>query len=107
MKPIDFIWKYWWQLLWFVLAVIFYAYQQALTFYYPYDNGFWSLHTGPDKFDAWHVSGVLMLGCMVMGMIQQKERTRIKLTGIAIFGLVNYLFHEMFLHKIFKPKVEK
>lgn len=80
------------------------AFQDALAFYYPHDNGFWSLHTGPDKFDAWHVSKVIMWGCVVMGMLSWGTSYRIKLTALAIFGLINYIVHEYFLHKVFKPK---
>jgi hypothetical protein len=108
MKLLSIILKiirdYWWQILCFGLGVIAYAYQQALSFYYPYDNGFWSLHTHGSRFDAWHISGVVMLFFMVLGMIPRHKQLRIRLAALAVFGLANYILHEYFLHKVFKPK---
>lgn len=103
-KLIGFVVRYWWQILFFGLAVILDTFKDALTFYYPYDNGFWSLHTGPNKFDAWHVSKLLMWGCVVAGMMSREAIRKSKWYILAVFSAVNYVLHEYFLHKVFKPK---
>lgn len=92
--------RYWWQMMWFSIGVIFTALMDYFDFQVPHDSGFWSLTTTPPWYDdAWHWSKVLMLASFGMGMI---PRDKPKLILLAVFGALNSLFHGLVYHHILK-----
>jgi len=91
----DLIKKYWWQILFFSLAVIADAGMDYVNFQLPKDSGFWSLHTHGWRIDAWHSLKVVKWTFIAVGMVRSAD-------WLVIAGVLNYMLHEIVYHKILK-----
>ena len=70
----------------------------SLAFHRMHDFGYWSLHTGKDKQDAWHHAKWVLLGLIAYGFVG------FDLMNLCILAIISLVFHQLFLHFIFKPK---
>ena len=99
--------KYWHVVLTFLLFGIAAALDPIMdhiNFRFPHDSGFWSIHTN-DQIDAWHIAKkikwTLLIICVVgVKRVLHKSGKILFVT----FALINYIFHEVLLHKILKRK---
>ena len=87
--------KYWWQILFFSLAVCCDAGMDYFNFQVPYDSGFWSLHTSGWRIDAWHGLKVLKWAFIAIGMVPTWD-------WLILAGLLNSFWHGLVYHRILK-----
>lgn len=83
----------------FGTLVIIKALMDVLDFYWPHDNGYFSLHTGPHKLDAWHTLGVLFFTIIAIRLFGMNFR------DLCIAGIINLIFHNLIMYLV-KPKKE-
>jgi len=84
----------------FGILVIIKALMDVLDFYWPHDNGYFSLHTGENKFDAWHTLGVLLFAIIAIRLFGLNFR------DLCIAAIINLILHNAIMYWV-KPKRSK
>jgi len=87
--------RYWFQIIFFSLAVACDAGMDYFNFVVPHDSGFWSLHTEGLRFDAWHSLKVLKWTFIAIGMVPTFD-------WIIVAGALNSFLHGFIYHRILK-----
>ena len=94
--------KYWLECIFFGLAVICDAWMDHISFRFPRDSGFFSVHT-TDTIDAWHLAKYLHWLFIILAVLRVRNiYEKSKWYGFILLCSINLLFHETFLHIFFK-----
>jgi len=103
------------KLAFFSLAVFFNSVMDLIDFHIPRDSGWFSLDSGYDyalfgiwflevDFDAWHVMKMLAILFVVLGIIWKDNIKYVDIIkGVLLYAVINFLWHSISYHLIFKP----
>lgn len=92
----EFWLQYWLPIICIIIASISDGVMDHINFRYPYDSGFWSIHT-TDTLDAWHTIKKIKWAAIIIGMV--------RVGGVmVVLSVLNLIFHELVLHKILRRK---